>query len=582
MFKFLKRLKEQWWLVALIVILICGQVVFDFMLPTLMGNIIKEINVKQGTTINMQSVFTTSIWMLVVAFSSGLCAIVVSILSSKVTSKMMARVRYELYAKISSFSAHEMNSFSISSLITRTTNDITNIANTYVLFFRFVLYGPLLAVGAFAFLAVKTPQWQFFLSVAGAVLLLGLMIFAIVRICVPKFNIIQQKIDNVNLVTKENLEGLRVVRAYNAEGYQKEKFSKINDSLTKDDKTANRVLGAFMPAIQLVIGLLMITITLISAHLLKTTPEKFKYEQMTVVIQFATLLLTGFVLMVLLIVYLPRASTCAKRINEVLESPILVKDNAKTERYNEVGTIEFKDVTFTYPGGDAPSLQNISFKVNKGETLAFIGATGAGKTTLLNLILRFYDTTKGTVLVDGLDVKKYNSHDLFNKFGYVPQKPYLFHAKLKENVCLGRPDATKDDLMEALEISQSTEFVSKLTNGIDYEISQGGKNVSGGQRQRLSIARAIVMKPEMFIFDDSFSALDYKTDKVLRGEIKKRCKGTTNVIVAQRVGTIMDADQIVVLDNGKMVGIGTHKELLKKCKVYKEIALSQLSKEELE
>jgi len=287
-------------------------------------------------------------------------------------------------------------------------------------------------------------------------------------------------------------------------------------------------------------------------------------------------------LMVLLIVMIPRSATCAKRINEVLASPILVKDNEVTERYNEVGTVEFKEVSFTYPGGDAPSLQNISFKVNKGETLAFIGATGAGKTTLLNLILRFYDASRGSVLVDGLDVKKYNSHDLFNKFGYVPQKPYLFHAKLKENVCLGKPTATKEDLMEALEISQSTEFVSKLTDGIDYEISQGGKNVSGGQRQRLSIARAIVMKPEIFIFDDSFSALDYKTDKVLRGEIKKRCKGTTNIIVAQRVGTIMDADQIIVLDNGKMVGKGTHKELLKKCSVYKEIALSQLSKEELE
>ncbi len=580
MFRFLKRLKEQWWLVALIVILTCAQVCFDFMLPSLMGDIIKEINVKSGQTIVMQNIFTTSIYMLVIALSSGLCAIAISILASKVTSRMMARVRYELYSKISSFSAHEMNGFSTSSLITRTTNDITNISNTYVLFFRFILYGPLLAVGAFVFLAIKNSQWQFMVSIAGAVLILGLAIFAIVRICVPKFDIIQTKIDKVNLVTKENLEGLRVVRAYNAESYQKNKFSNINDSLTKDDKLANRVLGAFFPVIQLVIGLLMITITLISSKLIEkgTIP----YDQMTVVIQFATLLLTGFVLMVLLVVYIPRASTCAKRINEVLDSPILVKDNAKSDRYNEVGTVEFKDVSFTYPGGDAPSLDKISFKVNKGETLAFIGATGAGKTTLLNLILRFYDTSKGTVLVDGLDVKKFNSHDLFNKFGYVPQKPYLFHAKLKENVCLGKPDATREDLMEALDISQSTEFVSKLTNGIDYEISQGGKNVSGGQRQRLSIARAIVMKPEIFIFDDSFSALDYKTDKVLRGEIKKRCKGTTNIIVAQRVGTIMDADQIIVLDNGKMVGKGTHKELLKKCAVYKEIALSQLSKEELE
>ncbi|MCQ2794790.1 MAG: ABC transporter ATP-binding protein/permease [Bacilli bacterium] len=580
MFKFLKRLKSYWWLVILIIVLTCAQVVFDFLLPSLMGEIIKMI--QDGSSgVNMQEVVLTAIQMILVALASGVMGVATCTLASKVTAKMMARVRYELYTKIGQFSENEMNKYSVSSLITRTTNDITNVSNTYVLLFRFMLYGPLLAVGAFVFLLTDpdTCRYQLFLVIAGAVLLLALIIFAVVRLALPRFSSMQKRIDKVNLITKENLEGLRVVRAYNAESYQEEKFTNVNESLTKDDKFANRALGFLMPGIQLTIGLMMIAITLVSSHLIKD--GQLEYPKMTVIIQFAGLLLTGFVLMVIILVMIPRSTICAKRINEVIETEIQIKDNKETERYNEVGTVEFKDVSFTYPGGGAPSLKKVSFKVNKGETLAFIGATGSGKTTLLNLIQRFYDTSVGQVLVDGLDVKKYKLDDLYKKFGYVPQKPYLFHDTLRNNVCLGVPNATDEELKEALDISQSNEFVSKLTNGINYEISQGGKNVSGGQRQRLSIARAIITKPEIFIFDDSFSALDYKTDKVLRGEIKKRCKGVTNIIVAQRVGTIMDADQIIVLDNGNMVGKGTHKELLKNCKVYKEIALSQLSKEEL-
>ena len=580
MFKFLKRLKGYWWLVALIIVLTCVQVIFDFLLPNLMGEIIKMIQ-SSDAGVDMNAVVLTAVQMIFVALGSGLMGVSTCILASKVTAKMMARVRYELYSKIAQFSENEMNKYSVSSLITRTTNDITNVSNTYVLLFRFMLYGPLLAVGAFVFLLSSGCKYQLICVVAGAVLLLALIIFAVVRLALPRFASMQKRIDKVNLITKENLEGLRVVRAYNAEAYQEEKFTKVNDSLTKDDKFANRALGFLMPGIQLTVGLMMIAISLVSANLISDPNSGFYYHQMTVVIQFAGLLLTGFVLMVIILVMIPRSTICAKRINEVIETPIEVKDNKETERYNEVGTVEFKDVSFTYPGGGAPSLKKINFKVNKGETLAFIGATGSGKTTLLNLIQRFYDTSTGQVLVDGLDVKKYKLADLYKKFGYVPQKPYLFHDSLRNNVCLGIPNATDEELQEALDISQSNEFVSKLTNGVNYEISQGGKNVSGGQRQRLSIARAIITKPEIFIFDDSFSALDYKTDKVLRGEIKKRCKGVTNIIVAQRVGTIMDADQIIVLDNGNMVGKGTHKELLKTCKVYKEIALSQLSKEEL-
>ena len=575
MLKFLKRLKSLWWLLGLIVILICVQVAFDILLPSLMGNVISAIQNKG----DMNEILRWSIYMIFIALGSGVTSASICFLSSHITAKMMARVRYDLYAKISTFSSNEMNKYSIASLITRTTNDITNVSNTYTLLFRFLLYGPLLTVGSFVFLLIKGSKWQLLVLILGAIVLLGVVIFAIVRVVLPKFDIIQKKIDKVNLVTKENLEGLRVVRAYNAESYQKDKFSKINESLTKDDKFANRMLGFLSPAIQLIVGILMIGITLVSALLIEQ--KEFEFADLTVVVQFAGLLLTGLILMVIIFILIPRSTICAKRINEIIETNPLIKDNPKTGLFNEVGTVEFKNVSFTYPMGDAPSLKNISFKVNKGETLAFIGATGAGKTTLLNLILRFYDASSGEVLVDNLNVKNYSLMDLMKKFGYVPQKPYLFHDSLKNNVTLGRIDATKEELDEALEISQSSEFVSRLTNNIEYEISQGGKNVSGGQRQRLSIARAIIMKPEIFIFDDSFSALDYKTDKVVRGLIKNRCKGITNIIVAQRVGTIMDADQIIVLDNGNMVGKGTHKELLKTCKVYKEIALSQLSKEEL-
>ncbi|MCQ2795776.1 MAG: ABC transporter ATP-binding protein/permease [Bacilli bacterium] len=577
MLKFLKRLKSYWWLVALIVVLTCVQVVFDFLLPYMMGSIISMI---QTPPIVMEDIILTSIKMIFVALASGITSVGICVLASKVTSKMMARVRYELYSKISSFSSAEMNGFSISSLITRTTNDITNVSNTYVLIFRFMLYGPLLAVGAFVFLLLIGARWQFLVVIIAAIVLLSVIIYFVVHLAQPRFQSMQSRIDKVNLVTKESLEGLRVVRAYNAEGYQEEKFNNVNNSLTKDDRFANRALGFLTPGIQLVVGLMLVMISVVSSYLIKD--GLINFAQTATITQFASLLLTGFVLMVIIFVMIPRSTICAKRINEIIETEPSIKDAKETPRFTEVGTIEFKDVSFTYPGGGAPSLKNISFKVNKGQTLAFIGATGAGKTTVLNLIQRFYDTSSGEVLVDGINVKQYQLDVLFKKFGYVPQKPYLFHDTLKNNVCLGKPDATKEDLEEALSISQSTEFVSKLENGVEYEISQGGKNVSGGQRQRLSIARALITKPEIFIFDDSFSALDYKTDKVLRGEIKSRLKGITNIIVAQRVGTIMDADQIIVLDNGNMVGKGTHKELLQNCQVYKEIALSQLSKEELE
>ena len=578
MLKFLKRIGNKWWLYIFIVLFTIFQVVCDFLIPLMLGAIIAKL---QAGEFGSGDIVYYSILMAIAALISGVSAILVGKFGSSATSYIIANLRSEIFKKISSFSSEEMNKFSASSLLTRTTNDLTNISNTYNIMFRFVLYGPLMTIAAFVYLLTSALKaWQLILCVLAAVILLILSLYVLCKIVLPKFRAIQGKFDRVNLVTKENLEGLRVVRAYNAEDYQKEKFEKINEDLMITDRFANTGINALFPVIQVVVGILLVATAWISAPLIDG--GAITYAEMTVVSQLSILLLLGFIMMAFIFVQLPRSIICARRVNEVLEQPFSIVSSTKNGHGNEIGSIEFRNVTFKYPGADVPAVKNVSFKVTQGQTIAFIGATGAGKTSILNLIPRFYDATEGEVLVDGVNVKDYKLDNLLAKFGYVPQKAYLFHASLRDNVCLGVPGATDEQFQRALDISQSSEFVSKLKGQGDFEISQGGKNVSGGQRQRLSIARAIIMDPEIFLFDDSFSALDYKTDKVLRGEIKKQCKKATSVIVAQRVGTIMDADIIVCIDNGAVAGIGTHKELLKNCAVYKEIALSQLSKEELE
>ena len=578
MFKLLSRLGKYWWIVALMVVSILVNVTADCVLPTYLGQI---IGLLQAPNTDMGTIGVTAAGMLAVALLSGGSAILTGRLASKVTARLVAATRYEAFKRIGEFSTMEMNKFSVSSLVTRTTSDLTFIGNTYNLFFRYILYGPAIAMVAIVLLFTSGPSvYPLAFYVLGALGLMIIFIIVIIFTSLKKYQQIQAKLDKVTLITRENLEGLRVVRAYNAEKYQEDKFAKHNDVLMRTERFANRGLGSLTPGIQLIIGALNILIFWTCSNLIPT--GKLAYPLMSVVVQYAGLILAGFVLIAAIIVQMPRAIVCSKRVLEIIETEPQIKGAATSPEIKEEGTIEFKDVTFTYPGADKPVLSHISFKAEKGSTIAFIGATGSGKSTLINLLPRFFDCTQGEVLVDGVNVKDYNLDDLNSRFGYVPQKGYLFHDSLVNNITLGRPDASAPEIQRALDISQSTEFVSKLPGGLEYEISQGGKNVSGGQRQRLCIARAIIMRPEIFIFDDSFSALDYRTDKVLRGEIKKQCTGTTNVIVAQRVGTIMDADQIIVLDGGEMVGKGTHKELLKTCPVYKEIALSQLSKEELE
>lgn len=586
MFKFFKRIGSKWWLVIILVVAIVVNVVMDCLLPIELGEVMKHLS--DPTTIGpdptkdmlMTQVLFDALKMIFIALLSGAANILTCRISSKLTAHIISQVRYEFYKKVQSFSMEEMNKFSVSSLVTRSTNDLTFVENTFNLFFRFMLYGPLIAVAAMVSLAA-IQIWQLTLAIFVALVLMMVFMIVLIKVTIPKYQAIQARLDKVNLVTRENLEGLRVVRAYNAEEYQENKFKGVNNILMKTEKFSNKYLGLLMPGIQLIVGLLNVAIYLISSKLIVDS-RSMHYEDLSVVIQYAALILIGFVLLTYVIIQLPRCIVCTKRVNEVIETEPHIVGTDKDVESSEVGTIEFKDVTFAYPGAEKPVLEHVTFKVKKGETIAFIGATGSGKSTLINLLPRFFDTTSGEVLIDGVNVKEYPIAQLNSKFGYVPQKGYLFHASLLDNITIGKPNASADNIQRALSIAQASEFVDKLPGKLDYEISQGGKNVSGGQRQRLCIARAIIMEPEIFIFDDSFSALDYRTDRILRGEIKKQCAGTTNVIVAQRVGTIMDADQIVVLDEGKVMGIGTHSELLKNCAVYKEIALSQLSKEELE
>lgn len=525
---------------------------------------------------------TGDIWfnggmMLAVAFGSMGCQIVVGLIASYVGSNFSASIRSAVYSKVDSFSIAERDKFSTASLITRTTNDVQQVQMANIMMLRMAVAAPITAVWAIC--KIQATSFQLTLATVVAVVLLLLFLTIIMVFVMPKFKIMQKLVDGLNGVSRENLTGLRVVRAYNAEKYQEEKFEKANSMITKTQLFTGRIMSLMSPVMMIIMNGISLAIYWLGASLI----NKGTTELSTVMafMMLASQIIMAFMMLMMMFVILPRAQVSATRINAVLETPLSVVDPETEAELKEKGTVEFKNVSFSYPDSDESVIHNISFKAEKGETVAFIGSTGSGKSTLINLVPRFFDATEGQILIDGVDVKNIKQKTLSKIIGYVPQKGVLFTGTVKDNIAFGNPELSEEDIIAAAKVAEADGFVSEMEKGYNSEISQGGKNVSGGQKQRLSIARAVAVKPEIFIFDDSFSALDYKTDRKVRENLKEASNGATKLIVAQRIGTIMDADKIVVLDHGDAVGIGTHKELLQTCSVYREIALSQLSKEEL-
>ncbi len=584
MFKLICRQlnKKQWLSMLLIVGLVMLQVWLELEIPDYMSEITVLIQT-EGKMIS--EILLAGGKMLVCAITSAICAIIVGYIVAKVSAGVSKKIRSELFNKVQSFSSNEIKNFSTASLITRSTNDITQIQMFIVMGLSALIKAPIMAIWAIVKISGKSYQWS--IATAVAVIVLILSVITIISFVLPRFRKMQTLTDNINRITRENLTGLRVVRAYNAEEYQKNKFETANAELTNTNLTAHRAMSLLSPLMNAVMSGLPLAIYWIGAFLINSafTPDKLTiFSDMVVFSSYAVQIVMSFMLLVIVFIMLPRASVSARRINEVLNTKSSIQDGEGVIiESNEQGKIEFKNVSFKYQDADEYVLKDINFKCNKGEVVAFIGSTGSGKSTLINLVPRFYDASDGEVLVDGKNVKDFKLKDLRDRIGYVSQRAVLFSGTVLSNVALGGEDEKPDeeDIHKAIEISQSSDFVSKMDKGINSHISQGGKNVSGGQKQRLSIARALAKNPEIMIFDDSFSALDYKTDKALRSALNKEFEGTTIMIVAQRIGTIKDADKIIVLDEGNIVGTGKHEELLRSCPVYKEIALSQLSEEEL-
>ena len=533
----------------------------------------------------MSEILLNGGYMLACAFGSMLISILVGYLIARVTSDFSLNTRNKLFNKVLSMGMQDVKAFNTSSLITRTTNDITQLEMVLGMGMQLLIKAPVTAVIAVTKILNKNWQWSLATGIAVVVLLTTIGILTV--IVMPKFKIVQKLIDKLNGVTRENLTGIRVVRAFNAEEYQEGKFNDVNNRLTNQQLFNQRTFSIMQPMMYLVMHVLSMSIYFMGAFLIAESAMADKltiFSEMVVFSSYAMQVIMSFLMIAMIITIIPRANVSANRINEVLDTVDSILDG-NVKKGNEEGTVEFKHVYFKYPNAEEYVLEDISFKANKGDVVAFIGSTGSGKSTLINLVPRFYDVTSGEVLVDGVNVKDYDQNSLHNILGYVPQKAVMFNGSVKYNVSYGENGKGKKNnklIEEAIKVAQAEDFVTKMDDGYDSHIAQGGTNVSGGQKQRLAIARAIARKPEIYIFDDSFSALDYKTDSVLRKELKKYTKDATSLIVAQRIGTILYADKIIVLDEGKCVGMGTHKELLKNCEVYREIALSQLSKEELE
>ena len=585
MLRIFKNFRKQEVVLALFsVVFVVAQVWLELKLPDYMREITSLITTQDSA---MHDILIAGGKMLLCAFGSLLVTVLVAVCASRIASNFSAIVRGKLFDKVQSFSMEEIGRFSTASLITRSTNDVTQVQMLIVMGLSIMLRAPIMAV--MAILKIVDKSWQWTLSTGVAVVVLLVVVIICVSLCMPKFKRLQSLTDDINQVTRENLTGLNVVRAYNAEAYQEEKFEKVNKDLTDTHWFTSKTMAFMMPTIMMIMNGLSLAIYWIGAVLINDAQDmqgKFTlFSDMVVFSSYAMQVVMSFMMLVMIFIMLPRASVAAKRILEVLDTEPSIEDGTRdTFPVMKDGEVEFKDVSFKYPDAEEYVLEHISFSAKKGETIAFIGATGCGKSTAINLIPRFYDATEGEVFVDGVNVKEYTQEALHNKIGYVSQKAILFSGTIADNVAYGEngeAPATQDDIAMAVKVAQASEFVEKKDQGYDGYVAQGGSNFSGGQKQRLSIARAIARQPEILIFDDSFSALDYKTDRILREALRKECKDATKIIVAQRIGTIRDADKIIVLDDGQIAGMGTHDELMKNCEVYQEIAYSQLSKEEL-
>lgn len=585
MLRIFKNFRKQEVVLALFsVVFVVAQVWLELKLPDYMREITSLITTQDSA---MHDILIAGGKMLLCAFGSLLVTVLVAVCASRIASNFSAIVRGKLFDKVQSFSMEEIGRFSTASLITRSTNDVTQVQMLIVMGLSIMLRAPIMAV--MAILKIVDKSWQWTLSTGVAVVVLLIVVIICVSLCMPKFKRLQSLTDDINQVTRENLTGLNVVRAYNAEAYQEEKFEKVNKDLTDTHWFTSKTMAFMMPTIMMIMNGLSLAIYWIGAVLINDAQdmqEKFTlFSDMVVFSSYAMQVVMSFMMLVMIFIMLPRASVAAKRILEVLDTEPSIEDGTRdTFPVMKDGEVEFKDVSFKYPDAEEYVLEHISFSAKKGEIIAFIGATGCGKSTAINLIPRFYDATEGEVFVDGVNVKEYTQEALHNKIGYVSQKAILFSGTIADNVAYGengKAPATQDDIAMAVKVAQASEFVEKKDQGYDGYVAQGGSNFSGGQKQRLSIARAIARQPEILIFDDSFSALDYKTDRILREALRKECKDATKIIVAQRIGTIRDADKIIVLDDGQIAGMGTHDELMTNCEVYQEIAYSQLSKEEL-
>ena len=603
MLKVLKYItKRQWGYIAVCIVFIVGQVWLDLKLPDYMSNITTLVQTEGS---QMSEILTQGGYMLACALGSAVFSIVTGYFAALVAAGLSRTLRCAVYEQTLDFSMAEIDRFSTASLINRTTNDITQVQNLVAMGLQSIVKAPILAVWAIVKIANKNWQWTAATAVAVGILLVVLVITMVLAL--PRFQKIQGLTDNLNRVTREQLTGIRVVRAYNAEQYQEDKFAKANDEVTVTNMTANRVMALMSPTMTLLSSGLTLAVYWIGAYLIEAAQQTAKlglFSDMVVFSNYAMQIINAFMMLSMIFVMLPRAQVSANRISEVLDTVSSIEDGEKVTRRSmsqkakadagkkigdldygpDAGAIEFRHVSFRYPGAGADSLHDITFTARRGETLALIGSTGCGKTSLINLIPRFYDATEGEVFVDGVNVKDYEQEELRNRIGYATQKATLFTGTVSSNVAYGENGwgtIGTEDVKEAIGIAQAAEFVERMPDTYDARIAQGGTNVSGGQKQRLSIARAIARKPEILIFDDSFSALDYKTDRTLRTELNRRTGNTTKVIVAQRISTIRDADQILVLDHGRIVGQGTHEQLLAACPEYLEIAQSQLSKEEL-